>query len=191
MGVAIGQTLKGLLVHLTTIGAFPALFANARALGAEAVTGTSRMRAIHFLAELALVPSHAVALAVGAVAVAVAVGDLALVVAQGTLFALPAWVAVALAVDVFAPLAAEDGADAFAAVLAAETGIALAMAQEAFAFATATVGTVVGHVLGDDGHERHFLVVAVVVVQRQEPVAGFHVVRDFFLDRGLLGETKV
>lgn len=60
------------------------------------------------------------------------------------------------------------------------------MAEEALAFAAAAVRAVVGHVLGDDGDEADLLGIAVVVVEREEPVAWLHVVRHLLLYRGLL-----
>lgn len=80
MSAAVWQALQRLFVHLAAVGSFPTLFADARALGAETVTGAGRVRAVDFLAILPLVAAYTVALAVGAVAVAVAVGHLALVV---------------------------------------------------------------------------------------------------------------
>lgn len=102
VAAAVRQALQSLFVHLTAIGPFPALLADARALGAETVARAGRMRAVDLLAVLALVAAHTVALAVGAVAVAVAVGHLALVVSQGALLPLPAGIALALAVYVLA-----------------------------------------------------------------------------------------
>lgn len=79
---AIRQALQRFLVHLTAVGSFPTFFADARALGAETVARTSRMRTVDFLAVLALVTAHTVALAVGAVSVPVAIGHFAFVVSQ-------------------------------------------------------------------------------------------------------------
>lgn len=53
-----------------------------------------------------------------------------------------------------------------AAVVAPKAGIALAMAHQAFALAAASVGTIMGHVVGDGRDESNFLRIAVVVVQR-------------------------
>lgn len=102
VSAAVRQALQRLLVHLATVGPLPALFADARALGAETVAGAGWMRTVDLLAVLPFVAAHAVALAVGAVAVAVAVGHLALVVPQRALLALPAGIALALAVYVLA-----------------------------------------------------------------------------------------
>lgn len=102
VAAAVRQALQRFLVHLTAVGTFPALFADARALGAETVAGASRMRTVDLLAVLALVAAHTVALAVGAVPVPVAIGHLALVVSQGALLALPAGITLALAVYVLA-----------------------------------------------------------------------------------------
>lgn len=87
---------------MTAVGTFPTLFTNARALGAETVAGASRMRTVNLLAILPLVAAYTVALAVRAVAVSVAVGHLALVVPQRALLALPAGIALALAIYVLA-----------------------------------------------------------------------------------------
>lgn len=100
MSTAVRQALQCLLVHLTAVGSFPALFADARALGAETVTRAGRMWTVDLLAVLPLVAAYTVALAVGAVSVAVAVGHFALVVSQGALLSLPAGIALALAVYV-------------------------------------------------------------------------------------------
>lgn len=72
-----------------------------------------------------------------------------------------------------------------AAIVASEAGIALAMSHQAFSFSAAAVRAIVGHVVGNGGHERDFLGVSVVVVQRQEPLALFHVIRSFLLHRRL------
>lgn len=100
MTAAVRQALQCLLIHLTAVGSFPALFTNARALGAETVARASRMRTVDFLAVLPLVAAYTIALAVGAMTVAVAVGHFALIVSQGALLALPAGIALALAVYV-------------------------------------------------------------------------------------------
>lgn len=60
------------------------------------------------------------------------------------------------------------------------------MAEETLALAAASVRAIVRHVLGDHGDEGHFLGIAVVVVERQEPVARLHVVGRFLLYRRLL-----
>lgn len=99
---AVRQALQCLLVHLTAVGSLPPLFTDARALGAETVTRASRMRTVNLLAILPLVAAYTVAFAVGAVTVAVAVGHLALVVSQRALLALPAGIALTLAVYVLA-----------------------------------------------------------------------------------------
>lgn len=100
MTAAVRQALQRLLVHLTAIGSLPTLFTDARALGAKTVARASRMWTVNLFAILPLVAAYTVAFAVGAVAVAVAVGHLALVVSQGALLALPAGIALALAVYV-------------------------------------------------------------------------------------------
>lgn len=64
------------------------------------------------LAVFALVAAHALAFAAHTVAVSVAVGHLALVVPQRAFLALPAGIALALAVDVLAALRAKHRADA-------------------------------------------------------------------------------
>lgn len=102
MTVAVRQALQCLFVHLTAVGSFPALFTDARALGAETVTRAIRMWTVHLLAIFPLVAAHTVALPVGAVAVAVAVGYFALVVSQRTFLPLPAGIALALSVYVLA-----------------------------------------------------------------------------------------
>lgn len=66
------------------------------------------MRAVDVGAKLALVPSDARAFSVDTVTVAVAVRDFAFVVTQGALFAFPSGIALTLAVDIFASLAAEN-----------------------------------------------------------------------------------
>lgn len=129
---------------------------------------------------------------------AVAVRNLALVVPQRALLALPARVALALAVDVFAALRAQHRTDAckvgnvrfkkkwikggaqnvkltLAAVVASVAGIALTVAEQALAVAGAPVRAVLGHVFCDRTVKGDLLRVTVVVVDRQEPVAGLHV----------------
>lgn len=128
-----------------------------------------------FFTEFAFVAAHALALATDAVAMAIAVGHLALVVAQRALLALPAGVADALAIDVLAVLGTEHRTDAFAAIIATETGIALAMSQQALSIARAAVRAVLRHVLGNGRIEGQLLHVPVVVVQRDEPMTRLHV----------------
>lgn len=107
--------------------------------------------------------------------VAIAVGHLALVVAQRALLALPAGIADAFAVDVLAVLGTEHRADAFAAIIATEAGIALAMTQQALSIARAAVRAVLRHVLCNGRVEGQLLHVPVVVVQRHEPMTRLHV----------------
>lgn len=102
MTVAVRQALQCFLIHLTAVSSFPTLFTDARAFGAETVARASRMRTVDLFAVLPLVAAYTVALAVGAMPVTVAVGHFALVVSQGALFALPAGIALALAVYVLA-----------------------------------------------------------------------------------------
>lgn len=64
------------------------------------------------VAEFAFESAAADALAAGALAVPVTIGDLALVVFQAALAALPARIALALAIDVVTSSATEDRADA-------------------------------------------------------------------------------
>ena len=180
------QALKRLLVHLTAVGALPSLLADTSALGAESVTGARGMGAVYLLAKLALVASDAVALAIGAVSVAIAIGHFALVVAQRALLALPAGIALALAVYVLAALAAQHRAHALATVLAAEAWVTLTVAEQTLALAAAAVRAVVRHILGDHCNEAYLLGIAVVVVEREEPVARLHVVRHLLLYRRLL-----
>lgn len=80
MASAVRQALQCLLIHLAAVGSFPALFTDARALGAETVARASRMRTVDLLAVLPLVAAYTITLAVGAMPMAVAVGHLALVV---------------------------------------------------------------------------------------------------------------
>lgn len=72
-------------------------------------------------------------------------------------------------------LGAEDGADAFAAIITTESRIALAMTQQALSIARATVRAVLGHVLSNGRIECQLLHVTIVVVQRDEPVTRLHV----------------
>lgn len=102
MTAAVRQALQCLFIHLTAVGSFPALFTDARALGAKAVAGASRMRTVDLFAIFPLVAAYTVALAVSAMPVTVAVRHFALVVSQRALFALPAGIALALAVYVLA-----------------------------------------------------------------------------------------
>jgi len=102
VAAAVRQALQCLFVHLTAVGTFPTFFTDARALGAETVTRASRMRTVDLLAVFSLVAAHTVAFAVGAVPMAVAVGHFAFVVSQRALLALPAGIALALAVYVLA-----------------------------------------------------------------------------------------
>lgn len=69
-----------------------------------------------------------------------------------------------------------------AAIVSAETGVALAMADHALAFAAAPVRAAQSHVLRYRRGKRDRGRVSVVVVQRHEPMARFQVVRDFFFD---------
>lgn len=128
-----------------------------------------------FFTEFSLVAAHALALATDAVPMAIAIGHLALVVTQRTLLALPAGITDAFTIDVLAMLGAEDGADAFAAIITTESRIALAMTQQALSIARATVRAVLCHVLSNGRIECQLLHVTIVVVQRDEPVTRLHV----------------
>lgn len=102
VAAAVGQTLQRLLVHLAAISSLPALLAYAGALRAETVAGTSRMGAVHLLAILPLVPTHAIALSIRAMPVPVAIRHFAFVVSEGTLLPLPPGIALAFPVYVLA-----------------------------------------------------------------------------------------
>lgn len=71
------------------------------------------------------------------------------------------------------------------AVIATEARIALAVSGHALAITRASVRAVLGHVLGHRCVEGQLLLVTVVVVDREEPVAGLHVFRHFPTHRGL------
>ena len=64
------------------------------------------------------------------------------------------------------------------------------MASQALPFAAAAVGAVGGHVFRDGRHERDFVRVAVVVVERDEPVARLHVMAPFVLHGRLKQERN-
>lgn len=64
------------------------------------------------------------------------------------------------------PRSDEMKALTLAAVVSAESWIALAMSHKTLAFAAASVGAVVGHIVGYFCFQRDFLRVSVVVVQR-------------------------
>lgn len=70
----------------------------------------------------------------------------------------------------------------FATIVATESGLALAMSHQTFALAGAAVGAVMRHVFSHDRDEGDLLGVAVVIVNREEPVPLLHVVSHFFLD---------
>lgn len=180
------QTLQCLLVHLTAIRAFPAFLTDTSAFRAKTMTRTSRMWTIYLLAEFAFVTSSTAALAVCALSVSIAVGYLAIVVVERALLTLPAWIALALAINVFTVRAAKYRADALAAILATESRIALAVTEHTLAFATTAIWTVVRHILGNYTDETDFFGFAVVVVKREKPLTRLHVVRHFFLYRRLL-----
>uniref|UniRef100_A0A2M3ZWS3 Putative secreted peptide n=1 Tax=Anopheles braziliensis TaxID=58242 RepID=A0A2M3ZWS3_9DIPT len=91
------------------------------------MTTARRMGTIHFFTVFALVAAHTRALAADAVPVAIAIRYFAFVVPQRAFLALPARITLALAVDVFTPLGAQYRADTFTAIIATETGIALAV----------------------------------------------------------------
>lgn len=82
VSAATRQALERLLIHLTAVSALPALLADAGALGTETMPRAGRVRAVHLLAELALVATYAVALSIRAVSVSIAIRHLALVVSQ-------------------------------------------------------------------------------------------------------------
>lgn len=102
MPATVGQALQRLLVHLAAIRSFPPFLANAGALRAETVAGASRMGAVHFLAVLPLVATHAIALSIRAMPVSVTIRHFAFVVSQRTFLPLPARIALALPVYVLA-----------------------------------------------------------------------------------------
>jgi hypothetical protein len=101
---AVGQALQRVLIRLTTVRSFPAFLAHARAVQTDAVAVTRRMRTVDFLAEFPFVTAHAHTLTVRTLTVSVAIGYLAFVVSQTAILALPAGIALALAVHVVAAL---------------------------------------------------------------------------------------
>lgn len=109
---AVGEAWDGGLVLDGAVLAGPALLADARALGTEAVVRAGRMRAIGFLAESSFEASRARTLSAHAVTVSVAVGNFTFVVCQLAFSALPAWIAVAFAVGVITALIAQHRTDA-------------------------------------------------------------------------------
>lgn len=74
----------------------------------------------------------------------------------------------------------------FTAVVSAEPGVALTVAHETLALAAAAARTVLRHVFRHRGLEADFLSVAVVVVQRQEPMSGLQEVRHLFFHQRLM-----
>lgn len=71
------------------------------------------------------------------------------------------------------------------AVIATETRIALAMAHHTLAIVRAPVRAVLGHVFGNCRVEGQFLVIPIVVVDGEEPVARLHVLGYFSTHRRL------
>lgn len=71
------------------------------------------------------------------------------------------------------------------AVVAAETGIALAVSGDTLAVVGASVRAILGHVLGDSRVEGQLLLIPVIVVDREEPVTRFHVLGYLTTHRGL------
>ena len=158
------------------------------------------------IAEFAFVAASAEAFAAGTFSVAGTVGHFAFVVFQTALAPFPSWIALALAVDVVATAAAQHRANTFcvklkliitcslsdnhwrltvAAVVSAESGFALASTQDAFAVAVASARATQGHVASLRNETGRLLRVSVVVVKRNEPVAGFHVLQNLLLDQSL------
>lgn len=78
----------------------------------------------------------------------------------------------------------------FTAVVAAKSWIALAMAEQTLSVARTSIGTVLRHVLGDTSLKGDLLFIAIVVVQRNEPVAGLHVSGHISTNRRLLHSQK-
>ena len=71
------------------------------------------------------------------------------------------------------------------AVRPVETRLALAPSQDALPLPAAALGTVACQFLGDLGHEPDRLGIAVIVVDRQEPVARLQVVAGVLPDTWL------
>lgn len=109
---AVGQTWNGGLVLNRAVLTGPSLLADARAVSAEAMVGAGRVWAVGLLAESSLEPTRTRALAAHAMTVAVTIGHLAFVVRELALLALPARVAVTLAVGVVATLIAQHRTNA-------------------------------------------------------------------------------
>ena len=160
------------------------------------------------IAEFAFVAASAEAFAAGTFSVAGTVGHFAFVVFQTALAPFPSGIALALAVDVVATAAAQHRANTFcvklkliitcslsnhdnhwrltvAAVVSAESGFALASTQDAFAVAVASARATQGHVASLRNETGRLLRVSVVVVKRNEPVAGVHVLQNLLLDQSL------
>lgn len=77
-----------------------------------------------------------------------------------------------------------------AAVIAAESRIAFAVASNTLAIAGAPIRAVLCHVLSDGCVKGQLLLVAVIVVDREEPVTWFHVFRYLATHRGLKGGRR-
>lgn len=101
-----GSAYSFIGLHLANYNSFYTVFVGASLR--PIIAPDNSLHILHtFFTEFSLVAANALALAANAVSVPVAVGHLALVMPQRAFLALPAWIALALAVYVFSALRAQ------------------------------------------------------------------------------------
>lgn len=140
-----------------------------------------RMRAIHDIAEFTLEAASAQAFTTRTFSVARTIRYFTFIVFQTAFTAFPSWIALTLAVDVVTTTTAEYWTNTFTAIVPAETGFALASAQDAFAIAVTSSWAAESHVTGQRDETGGLLRISIIVVKRNEPMARFHVMQYFLL----------
>jgi hypothetical protein len=126
------------------------------------------------LAKFSLISLHTDTFAVLTVTVTRAIRNFTLLVPDIAFFSLPARFANALSVDVVALPRAQKRTYALAAVISVKSRMALTLAKDASPMSMAPVNTSLRQLLRVLRHENHIVLVPVVVVHRDEPVALLH-----------------
>lgn len=168
----------------------PAFLTDANTVSTESMVSTGRMWAIDFLAKASFESACTRAFAADAMSMTVAVRHFTLVVRQLAFLSFPSGIAVTFAISVIASLIAQHRTDALVTRVSAEASITLTVAANAISVSITSVRAVSHHFAGNRRIERHFLVVTVVIVERNEPKTGFHKSCNITVNRGLISGSR-
>jgi hypothetical protein len=126
------------------------------------------------LAKFSLIALHTDAFPVLTVTVTRAIRNFTLLVPDIAFFSLPTRFAIALSVDVVALPRAQKRTNALAAVISVKSRMALTLSKDASPMSVAPVNATLRQLLRVLRHKNHIVLVPVVVVHRDEPVALLH-----------------